>query len=131
VLWCLGIYPIESMNCRYGLCIDDDRGVNSVGYLPRYSGAGFIGSNIVLGLLSRGEQVRVIDNFATGHEHNLQAVTEKIELHTADVTDLEAIRPAFDGADYVLHQAALPSSRGQSMTPWLPITPMLTGPSMC
>jgi UDP-glucose 4-epimerase len=72
-------------------------------------GAGFIGSNIVRELLSRGERVRVLDNFATGRRENLHDVGDQIELHEADIRDLGAIQPAFDGVDYVLHQAALPS----------------------
>lgn len=72
-------------------------------------GGGFIGSNITRELLARGEQVRVLDNFATGRRENLIDVQQQIELHEADIRDLEALRPAFEGADYVLHQAALPS----------------------
>lgn len=72
-------------------------------------GAGFIGSNIVRELLVQGEKVRVLDNFATGRRENLADILHQIELHEADICDLEAIRPAFEGVDYVLHQAALPS----------------------
>ncbi|NPV45556.1 MAG: SDR family oxidoreductase [Armatimonadetes bacterium] len=72
-------------------------------------GAGFIGSNIVRELLVQGERVRVLDNFATGRRENLADILDQIELHEADICDLEAIRPAFEGVDYVLHQAALPS----------------------
>ncbi len=72
-------------------------------------GAGFIGSNLVRELLERGESVRVLDNFATGRQDNLADLTGCFELHEADIRDLEAIRPAFAGVDYVLHQAALPS----------------------
>lgn len=72
-------------------------------------GAGFIGSNIVRELLDRGEQVKVLDSFATGRRENLVGIEADIELFDADIRDLEAIRPAFAGVDYVLHQAALPS----------------------
>jgi UDP-N-acetylglucosamine 4-epimerase len=72
-------------------------------------GAGFIGSNIVRELLDRGEIVRVLDNFATGRRENLEEVADRIDLHEADIRDLEAIRPAFEGVDFVLHQAALGS----------------------
>jgi UDP-N-acetylglucosamine/UDP-N-acetyl-alpha-D-glucosaminouronate 4-epimerase len=72
-------------------------------------GSGFIGSNIVEELLRRGEEVTVLDNLATGREENLAAVRDKITFHKLDIRDLDQIRPAFQGADYVIHLAALPS----------------------
>jgi nucleoside-diphosphate-sugar epimerase len=72
-------------------------------------GAGFIGSSAVRELLRRGEQVRVVDNFSTGRRQNLKEVLPQIDLREADITDLPGLRPAFDGVDYVLHLAALPS----------------------
>lgn len=72
-------------------------------------GAGFIGSNITRALLDAGDTVRVLDNFATGRRDNLSGIEESVALFEEDIRDLEAIRPAFEGADYVLHQAALPS----------------------
>ncbi len=72
-------------------------------------GAGFIGSNITRALLEAGDTVRVLDNFATGRRDNLSGIEGSIALFEEDIRDLEAIRPAFEGADYVLHQAALPS----------------------
>ena len=67
-------------------------------------GAGFIGSNLTDELIARGERVRVIDNFATGKRENLNP---RVELVEADIRDLNAIRPAFDGVDCVFHTAAL------------------------
>lgn len=72
-------------------------------------GAGFIGSNIVGWLVKRGEAVRVLDNLATGHINNLDPVRQKIRWHEADIRDLESIRPDFEGANYVIHLAAIPS----------------------
>ncbi|MCR4407329.1 MAG: SDR family oxidoreductase [Anaerolineae bacterium] len=72
-------------------------------------GAGFIGSHIVAELVHRGERVRVFDNFSTGKEENLRAVRQDIELINGDLRDLEAVRYAISGVDYVLHQGALPS----------------------
>ncbi len=72
-------------------------------------GAGFIGSNIVKGLLNDGEQVRVLDNFSTGRRENLRDVASDIELIEGDICDLHTALDACSGIDYVLHQAALPS----------------------
>lgn len=72
-------------------------------------GGGFIGSNLVRALLERGEQVRVVDNFATGRRENLVDIWDQIDLYEFDIRQPDLIRPAFAGADYVLHQAALPS----------------------
>ncbi len=71
-------------------------------------GAGFIGSNLIRRLLSQGEQVRILDNFATGHRHNLTGL-ERAELMEGDITDLATCEAACRGVDFVFHQAALPS----------------------
>ena len=72
-------------------------------------GAGFIGSNIAIELLKRGESVRVLDNFATGRRVNIEAALDQIELIDGDIRDFWTVAEAADGIDYVLHQAALPS----------------------
>lgn len=72
-------------------------------------GAGFIGSNIVEELVRRSEKVRVLDNLATGHIENLAPLMGKISWHQADIRQLESIRPDFEGVDYVVHLAAIPS----------------------
>jgi nucleoside-diphosphate-sugar epimerase len=70
---------------------------------------GFIGSSLARELLSRGHGVRGLDNFSTGKRENLGDVLARIDLHEADITDLEAVRKACLGVDFVLHQAAIPS----------------------
>jgi len=72
-------------------------------------GAGFIGSNIVEGLLKKGHKVKLIDNFITGKRENIKPFLNDIELIEGDIRDIEAVRKAVKGVDYVLHQAALRS----------------------
>jgi UDP-glucose 4-epimerase len=68
-------------------------------------GAGFIGSNLTDTLVERGFDVHVIDNLVGGKKEN---VNKKAKLHVLDITDLDAIKPIFKGADAVFHLAALP-----------------------
>lgn len=80
--------------------------------MPRYlvtGGAGFIGSAIVQELAKRGEQVRVLDNLATGCRENLAEVAGAIEFVEGDIGDGAILNAALDGVDLVLHQAAIPS----------------------
>ncbi len=74
-------------------------------------GAGFIGSNLSHALVARGDQVRILDNFATGREENIADLVEKkkVELIRGSITDGETVARAVKGIDYVLHQAAIPS----------------------
>ena len=76
-------------------------------------GAGFIGSNLVDELLRRGHEVIVLDDLSTGREENLAAVRDKIDLRIASITDLEVVRSACAGVDYVVHlgaRASVPKS---------------------
>lgn len=72
-------------------------------------GAGFIGSNLAHALLARGDNVRIVDNFSSGRRVNLADIADQIELFQGDIRDAELLAKAFAGADFVLHQAALPS----------------------
>lgn len=72
-------------------------------------GAGFIGSNILKYLLENNEDVRVIDNFVTGKKENISEFKGKFELIEGDFSDLDTVRRAVKGVDYVLHQGAIPS----------------------
>ena len=71
--------------------------------------AGFIGSSLVRALLERGEQVRGVDNFATGRRENLDGIVDRMDFREVDILDLDAMHKACAGVDYVLHQAAIPS----------------------
>ncbi|MBU2483172.1 MAG: SDR family oxidoreductase [Proteobacteria bacterium] len=72
-------------------------------------GAGFIGGHMVDALLEAGHEVTVLDNLSTGRLENLAHHKEKAGLRfaQADITELEAIRPLFNGMDWVFHLAAL------------------------
>ena len=79
--------------------------------------AGFIGSHLVERLLGLGQEVVSLDNFATGHRHNLEEVRVRVgevawRLHRfieGDIADLDVCRAACEGVQNVLHQAALGS----------------------
>jgi len=76
-------------------------------------GAGFIGSHLVEALLARKLRVRVVDDFSTGHSHN---VPDGAELLSGDVLDLAA--PAVRGAAVVYHLAAQVSVPRSVEDPW-------------
>lgn len=69
-------------------------------------GAGFIGSAIVRELVTRGEAVTVLDDLSTGKETNLAGLLDRVEFHRASITDVESVRRAARGADFVVHLAA-------------------------
>ncbi len=79
--------------------------------------AGFIGSHLVETLLSLNQTVIGLDNFSTGHRHNLAQVKDKIShsqwesfsFIEGDIRDIETCHNAVNGIDFVLHQAALGS----------------------
>jgi UDP-glucose 4-epimerase len=72
-------------------------------------GAGFIGSNLVQALLERGDEVRVLDNFATGSRANLAALGRDVEVVEGDLRSYERVHTAVRGAEVVFHQGALGS----------------------
>lgn len=74
-------------------------------------GSGFIGSNLCEYFLAKEYKVICLDNFATGHKHNLKAFINDTNFHLieGDIRNLEDCQNAVQGVDYVLHQAALGS----------------------
>jgi nucleoside-diphosphate-sugar epimerase len=72
-------------------------------------GAGFIGSHIVEALVARGESVVVLDDLSTGKRENLAGLQDRITFVEGDLRDLETVKEACGGVDYVLHQGALAS----------------------
>lgn len=79
--------------------------------------AGFIGSNLLQKLLSLDQFVVGLDNFATGHQRNLDEVKQLVSpeqwarftLITGDIRNLQDCQKGCEGVNYVLHQAALGS----------------------
>ena len=79
--------------------------------------AGFIGSNLLEHLLKLDQTVVGLDNFATGHQHNLDEVQGEVSQEQwtrfnfieGDIRNKEDCKKAVIGVDYVLHQAALGS----------------------
>jgi nucleoside-diphosphate-sugar epimerase len=71
--------------------------------------AGFIGSTLARAVLAQGGHVVGFDNLSTGTRENLAGALESIDLHEADLMDVEALRRACRGVDYVFHEAAIPS----------------------
>lgn len=79
--------------------------------------AGFIGSNLLEKLLSLGQTVVGLDNFATGHQRNLDEVQTlvspeqwaRFRFIEGDIRQLDTCQQACAGVDHVLHQAALGS----------------------
>lgn len=76
-------------------------------------GAGFIGSNLCEALLKEGNEVRCLDNFATGKIENLLPLLQRypiqFRLIVGDIRKPEDCRKAVEGMEYVLHEAALGS----------------------
>ena len=74
-------------------------------------GAGFIGSNLCEYLVKCEAEVRCLDNFATGHVHNIENLLarDNFSLIKGDIRNLEDCLKASKGVDFILHQAALGS----------------------
>ncbi len=74
-------------------------------------GAGFIGSNLCEYFLEKQYNVVCLDNFSTGHKHNIEAFfqNKNFRFIEGDIRDFSTCQYAVRGIDYVLHQAALGS----------------------
>ncbi|CAA6822392.1 MAG: UDP-glucose 4-epimerase (EC [uncultured Sulfurovum sp.] len=79
--------------------------------------AGFIGSNLAEALLKLDQKVIALDNFSTGHKHNLEHIQssvspkqwENFHFTQGDITDFETCKNITKDVDIILHQAALGS----------------------
>jgi UDP-N-acetylglucosamine 4-epimerase len=74
-------------------------------------GAGFIGSNLCEYFLGQGHKVVCLDNFSTGHRHNLNDFISNanFKLIEGDIRNIADCVNSVQGVDYVLHEAALGS----------------------
>jgi nucleoside-diphosphate-sugar epimerase len=70
-------------------------------------GGGFIGSNLVRGLLERGDDVRVLDNFSTGNRANLEGLD--VDVIEGELRSYERVHNAVRGVEVVFHLGALGS----------------------
>lgn len=97
--------------------------------------AGFIGSNLLETLLKLDQQVVGLDNFSTGHKHNLEDVKNNVSeeqwsgftLIEDDIRNLKACRQACRRVNYILHQAALCSVEQSIHDPLLTSTNNING----
>jgi len=71
--------------------------------------AGFIGSALARAVLAQGGELRGIDNLSTGKRGNIAELLPRMDFREADILDLDAMRDACQGVDYVFHEAAIPS----------------------
>ncbi|MDD2753550.1 MAG: NAD-dependent epimerase/dehydratase family protein [Candidatus Portnoybacteria bacterium] len=86
------LFPVPSQKKRSAKCLVT-------------GGAGFIGSHLVDELVSRGNEVIVIDDLSAGKREYLNPGAK---LYQEDIRNLNAIKPLFEGVDYVFHLAARP-----------------------
>lgn len=97
--------------------------------------AGFIGSNLLETLLKLDQTVVGLDNFATGHQYNLDEVQNLVtpeqwanfKFYEGDIRNLEDCQKACAGVDYVLHEAALGSVPRSIADPILTNSANITG----
>ena len=69
-------------------------------------GAGFIGSHLAENLITRGDQVVVLDNLSTGSADNLSGVKDQIKFENGDILETAIIDKLVSDSDYVVHLAA-------------------------
>src|SRR5215831_20773220 len=63
--------------------------------------AGFIGSTIARRILAQGDDVRGVDNLATGNHQNIAEILDRVDFRQTDILDLDALHSACEGVDYV------------------------------
>ncbi len=71
--------------------------------------AGFIGSSLAHVLVDQGHEVRGIDNLSTGNLDNLADIRHAVSFQEMDLQDVQGMKAACEGVEYILHQGALAS----------------------
>ena len=69
-------------------------------------GAGFIGSHLTEQLISRGDQVVILDNLSTGLSENLSTIKDKVKFEQGNILDKALVEKLVSNSDYVVHLAA-------------------------
>jgi UDP-glucose 4-epimerase len=69
-------------------------------------GAGFIGSHLCDALISRGDEVTILDNLSTGSQENISHLKGKIEVTQGDIRDKSLVESLVANSELVLHMAA-------------------------
>jgi UDP-glucose 4-epimerase len=69
-------------------------------------GAGFIGSHLVRQLLKNNWKVRVLDNFSSGKQENLNGLSSNIDVISGDIRDERIVKDSVKGVDVIFHKAA-------------------------
>lgn len=86
-------------------------------------GAGFIGSHLVDALVEAND-VRILDDFSSGHRSHVNPNAELFEGH---LSDSDLVAKAMDGVDVVFHEAALVSVQRSIEDPLLSNAINVTG----
>jgi UDP-glucose 4-epimerase len=82
-------------------------------------GAGFIGSHLAEKCVREGHRVTILDNFSTGKIDNLATFTDKVTIHTMDISDFSALLDVTRDADAIVHLAAVASVQASVEEPQL------------
>ena len=69
-------------------------------------GAGFIGSHLCDALISRGDEVVILDNLSTGSHENIAHLKGRIEITQGDIRDTALVESLVTSSELVLHMAA-------------------------
>ena len=91
-------------------------------------GAGFIGSNLADELATENTVI-IVDDLSTGRAKNIEGLIKKenVTFSQGSILDLHLLVKAFNGVDFVFHQAAIPSIPRSIQDPLLSNEVNITG----